>query len=356
MSDCDPRPYGGLSAADSALQQLQQRSDYPLSVTLALTEACNLRCEHCFLVPPTADQVLTEQDVTRLLQELADCGVLALTITGGEPVLSPLLERTVAVAGELNFAIRLKTSGTLFTSAKLERLFELGVAYLDVSLYHDLEAAHDKFVGLEGAWRKTVTAATRFRELGGWVQVSMIALHWNVERIAAMRELCEQHDLNLLVTTALHPRVDGNRDNSRHQLNDEQVSALHADTALFDTEGLLQALPQDPKNRSFCTAGSDSPFVAPNGDVRLCQLLPWALGNVRDERFRDIWLGSKRRQWFANMRWSELPDCSDCEAFSVCTRCAASAMFESGDVLGVASYDCVLARSRLKELKRRRRR
>ena len=67
---------------------------YPLSATLELTNRCNFNCVHCYINQPANDQVakqreLTTDQVKKIIDDMAEVGVLFLTLTGGEPLLRP---------------------------------------------------------------------------------------------------------------------------------------------------------------------------------------------------------------------------------------------------------------------------
>ena len=89
---------GGFCRAEALWDSLQARHPYPLTVILGLTDRCNLRCGHCLVPRPEGEQALDRDEVLRLLDELAELGVLRLVLTGGEPGLRDDLEALVAAA------------------------------------------------------------------------------------------------------------------------------------------------------------------------------------------------------------------------------------------------------------------
>ena len=62
-----------------------------------------------------------------------------------------------------------------------------------------------------------------------------------------------------------------------------------------------------------CKMGCGDAFIDHDGAVWPCGRLPIVLGNAREERFEDLWLGSKKRKDLTEIRWGELPECSACE-------------------------------------------
>jgi MoaA/NifB/PqqE/SkfB family radical SAM enzyme len=57
----------------------------PLMVTLSLTDRCNFRCEYCKLPQMDRDEMSTA-DWLRAIDELADAGMMRVSLMGGEPL------------------------------------------------------------------------------------------------------------------------------------------------------------------------------------------------------------------------------------------------------------------------------
>lgn len=106
---------------------------------LAVTDRCNLRCTYC--MPPEGipwkerDEILTYEEIERLVRILACMGICKVRLTGGEPTVRPglpgLVARLAAIPGVETLA--LTTNGvTLEEQARPFR--EAGVSKLNVSL------------------------------------------------------------------------------------------------------------------------------------------------------------------------------------------------------------------------------
>src|SRR5690349_2431432 len=65
-----------------------QREGRPVTVTFQITDRCNYECVHCYQEHRDSHAAKREElstaEVIRILDELADAGVLFLTIMGGE--------------------------------------------------------------------------------------------------------------------------------------------------------------------------------------------------------------------------------------------------------------------------------
>lgn len=104
---------------------------------ISVTDRCNFRCGYCMprelfgadhaFLPPS--EVLSVEEITRLVAAFAELGVSKIRLTGGEPLLRPDLEQLVAriraVPGIVDIAVT--TNGSLLA----ERVPGLAAAGLD---------------------------------------------------------------------------------------------------------------------------------------------------------------------------------------------------------------------------------
>ena len=68
---------------------------------ISVTDRCNFRCLYC--MPPEGlewlpkDEILSYEEITSIVAQLAPLGLRRLRITGGEPTIRPQLERLVSM-------------------------------------------------------------------------------------------------------------------------------------------------------------------------------------------------------------------------------------------------------------------
>lgn len=109
------------------------------SARVSVTDRCNLRCRYCMPAPgiewlPGPD-LLTRDEIVRVVRVLAAHGVADVRVTGGEPLLRPDLEGIVggiaAVPGVREVSIT--TNGVLLAD-RLDALVRAGVRRVNISL------------------------------------------------------------------------------------------------------------------------------------------------------------------------------------------------------------------------------
>ena len=119
-----------------SLSAQAQQARRPDSATIELTYGCNLRCVHCYNPTHRAlPQELTTEEVRSILTQMANLGVLTVSLSGGEPSLRPDIEEILGHARRAGLLVSLLTNATRMTPAFAARLEELAVAQVFVSIY-----------------------------------------------------------------------------------------------------------------------------------------------------------------------------------------------------------------------------
>ncbi len=148
-------------SADIILSLKQAGLSPPRTVTLAITNRCNLHCRHCWPESGPEEQasVVPRRDAQRLMADFAALGARKLVITGGEPLTHPhwfeLLEFACRQPGVDE--VRLQTNGCLLTQenvAKLSPLIEAGLT-VQTSLEGATARSHDQVRG-QGSFAQTL--------------------------------------------------------------------------------------------------------------------------------------------------------------------------------------------------------
>jgi radical SAM protein with 4Fe4S-binding SPASM domain len=119
------------------------------NVYLYITEACQLRCEHCYMGERLDRALKMPYDaVMRTLTTWRQMGGSKLTILGGEPTLHPDYIQIIRGAKQLGYEYVITTSNGLGPAArKFARMEPDDFAYVQISLDGGSAASHDQVRG-----------------------------------------------------------------------------------------------------------------------------------------------------------------------------------------------------------------
>lgn len=338
------------------------RKHQPLSVHFDLTYRCNERCVHCYLDHDDHGELSTAECVA-VMAELAQAGTLFLTFSGGEIFLRPDLYEILAEARRQHFDISLKTNALLVTPERARRLREFGVRRVQISVYSDVPEVHDAITKVPGSLQRTLAAIPLLLELGLQVKLACPLMRENLLAYRGVMALAEKIGVPYVLDLTITPMMDGNEGPLAHRIpvssllpvmQDSKLHACTPQTAAEAERGMKEypavigsSVSSGIESEAYedlpCSAGHNSCYISPYGDVFPCVQLPQAAGNLRRKRFSEIWYHAPQLERLRGVRESQLPICSQCELRSYCERCPGLALMEGGDLLGAYERACELA-------------
>ena len=314
----------------------------PLSVHFDITYRCNERCVHCYLDHDDLGE-MTTAEIEDVLDQLADAGVFFLALSGGEVLMRRDFFDIVEHARRRLFNVKIKTNGVMIREPEARRLRQLGVEQVQISVYSHRPEVHDGITKLPGSLRRTIEAI-RFLKLQG-LKVSManVLMTANLFDNQGVMSLAKDLGVSYTLDPTITPKIDGNT----------AVLALRAPAAelrrVFRNEELVgnvaefcappSAPDEDVMDGYPCSAGHTSCYISPYGDVFPCVQFPLPSGNLRREKFVEIWRHSSALKEVRSIRARDLTTCSTCSHVGSCSRCPGLAYME-GNMRGPSSADC----------------
>lgn len=342
----------------------------PVTLSLNLTQRCNLDCRMCLQYKKgnvQTDQVRLryprEQEMDwpvlkSLIDQAADMHCMVY-LTGGEPFLHPEIIKVAHYAKQKKIYLSIVTNG-LSLNRHVEDLVKIGVDNITVSV-HGPEVVHDQVVGQSGAFRiatngirNLIEARDRWRKTRPFIKINHVILPENIDKMPEMVAICRklgvdtlrfQHPIfedpqivqdNLRVVARvlghdnLSPHFQSYRDRGEYfflSIRSEQIDRLQEIIADIDSKRHrtrvalsphirqkdLRAYYLDLKHPFYnrCFWPWDTLMVKPNGDVEAC--FHYRIGNVKKEHLLDLWNAAKMRKFRNALKQVGLfPSCARC--------------------------------------------
>lgn len=353
---------GDIGERELLFSDTLYRLNVPYSGSLELTHRCNLSCRHCYQFPPRGPEMETSE-WEELLEQLAEAGCLFVSLTGGEPLLREDLPELLSRAAELDFVVTVQTNATLLDKKAVRFMGGIPNLRVDVSLYGAAPSTHDYLTGVEGSFEATRRALDMLLSEGVPVLLKVTVGNFNVREVRDIATLARELGLEAIFSAMIFPRNDGDPAPTAFRLNDRELEeftrfqveySLPLVAELMGMEGkveekeLLRYLtscaigPPDPSGgrKHRCGCARIVFAVNPYGDVYPCVALPVVVGNVREERFADIWRDSPALRELREEE-EELPEeCAACELLDTCPICRALCYLEDGAIKGRNAERC----------------
>jgi pyrroloquinoline quinone biosynthesis protein E len=301
----------------------------PYTLVAELTYKCPLRCGYCANPEDYAAHAdeLGEADWARVFTEAEALGVMAVHLTGGEPLVRKDLAALVAHARQLGLYTSLITSGVPKSRDRLEALARAGLDHVQLSFQDADPASSERMAGVS-VFEDKLDVARWVKELGLPLTMNVVLHADNIERVAdiiAMAERLGADRLELAHTQYLGWALV-NRARllpTAAQIEASRQLAKSARERLRGKLDLLMVLPDYVAGRPrACMDGWGQRFivVSPDGLVLPCHAAHTIKGldfeSVRRASLAQIWGSSPSFERFRGEDWMPEP-CRSCDRRAV---------------------------------------
>jgi radical SAM protein with 4Fe4S-binding SPASM domain len=329
----------------SLMEEMNERAlalGVPLGVQLDLTYRCNERCVHCYVDHDDRGE-MTVAEVRDVLRQLADAGTLFLTLSGGEVLMRMDFFDILEYARSLLFSVKIKTNAFMIREKEADRMRELGVQSVQVSVYSHRAEVHDAITKLPGSLERSIAGIRFLQSRGLKVIVANVLMRQNLSDYAGVKALAQELGAQWTIDPTITPKLDGDGSVVGLGIGGKDLQQLFRNGEVVGNVEEFCAPPRplddDTLNGLPCSASHTFCHISPYGDVYPCVQFPLPTGNVRKQKLLEIWRHSKQMNEVRSIRGRDLPVCSTCSHLGSCTRCPGLAYME-GNMRGPSSLDC----------------
>jgi AdoMet-dependent heme synthase len=335
----------------------------PLVVIWEVTRACDLACVHCraSAIPERESGELTTGEGLALIRQVREFGRPVFVLTGGDPMKRPDIHELIGAASDAGLPAYLSPSGTpLLSHSSLKRAKDCGLLGVSISLDGSNEEIHDRFRGVAGSFRTSLTGAGSAVALGLKLQINTTLTRHNLQDLPSIAELvaaleARRWTLFLLVPTG---RAQAGQQITPKE-TEEAFAWLYerskdAPFRIKTTEGPhyrrvalqraatpFESQPSAEGSRSRSGGGRFIPgmndgsgflFISSKGIIHPSGFLPLAAGNVRHDSLVRVY---REHPLFEALRDPKRLEgrCGRCEFRAVCGGSRARAFALTGNVL-----------------------
>ena len=352
----------------------------PFLVVWDFTHKCNLSCKHCYSDSGgVREEELTTEQAKEVVDQLADAGVTALAFSGGEPLTRSDFFEVAAHAVDRGLYVSVATNGTLLTREMARKLKNAKIHYVEISIDGATAETHDAFRGVPGAFDKAVSGLRNAVAEDLCACIATTATKNNLEEIPAIIDLAIELGAERFTYFNFIPtgRGKGHFDQDLSSQERENLMLYLVNrmsqgckTTILTTAPQLARVAlqcQGPSGTGEvtmsmahmqtvkvskkavpladfiggCGAGRLYCSLSPQGDVHPCVFLPVTVGNLKTEKFQDIWLNSEMFKILRD-RSKLTGTCGECKFKFTCGGCRARANAYFENYMGT-DPGCVLA-------------
>lgn len=309
--------------------------------------SCSFKCKYCYhpLVP--VNELISLERLKVIFKELKMSGCESVMLTGGDPMLRPDIDDLMEALHDVGLYYALSTK-SIISDERIKRLHEkAGLHSFQISLDSADPLVVKKLLGINNDeyFSQIIQMIKTLQKNEVEVRVKAVLTSYNADGLAEYLKLLSS------LGVARIQVVQYGRSGARH--NDdlfptetqmkvasevvENFKENHKEVEL--TAGSFAISYDEPLNfekitaenvfskRAICNAGRFSMTLLPNGEVFICEQLPYekryVLGDLRTQSLAECWNGELMQRWLKppdRKTFSDGSPCKNCptEFFDEC--------------------------------------
>lgn len=294
------------------------------SLHIYLTNACNLRCPHCYMFSGQADeQELTDDEIEKLIVTSHQNGVTHIVFSGGEAIMHPGLIKFVDTAHNLEMDVEILSNGTLITENIVKKLAGK-LSRVQISIDGYSEESNAKVRG-KGSFSKALRAVELLTKYNIPTDVGITPryhdkLHLEIPSYVTFVKELQKRYRDKIVLAFTSELFDGRylsltpEQRNYYRICIDKISESSFGTGIKES-GFIEFHKQHGIDDN-CAYGNIT--VASNGDVFFCpQITPMnPCGNIRINSYEKIFKLSNEAKKRSDV--NNLTPCSTCELKYIC--------------------------------------
>lgn len=322
------------------------RGYYPLDVEIRVSWKCNAKCKMCGLHRYVVDKyngefVMSTDNISRLVKELADMGCKSITFSGGEPTLVKDLPMIIKMASEeYHICTSINTNGYLLNEENIREYIDAGIDSFTISVLSPNEQINNEIMELKNGLSTTIKAIDYINQYSESVHknikiyINNVILRDNIDSLIGYVEFCKEHKITHLNLSPASIETEWDEwtcDDEKLRPTVAQVRNLKSDIKNVLQMKDCNIFVEDPfedsdeeiiKNLHVIFSNTPDECFVPylhtviqyNGDVIPCCYAPeeFIMGNILESSFKEIWDCEKYRTFRMqcnDIRWDMCKSC-----------------------------------------------
>ena len=279
----------------------------PITIDMALTRACNYACDFCYaMLQENERRPITREVMYNFLADCAEIGVKGVSfVSDGESTISPAFVDSVVRGGELGLSMACGTNGLVLSERKLEEILP-HLTYLRINISAGERDRYAEIMGVKADYFdrvcqniRTMVAIKRRRSLPVTIGLQMVLMPEYADQILPLAWLGRELRPDYLIIKHCSDNEEGDlgvnygaydglydRLREAEQLSDEEYT-VEVKWSKIRAEGKRSY--QRCYGPPFMLQISGSGLVAPCGMLFNEKYKKFHVGNIVEQRFRDIW-------------------------------------------------------------------
>ncbi len=245
---------------------------YITKASWEITSICNAKCIHCYAEGSKKSPQLSERNIDYLLKNLYDSGVEDISLTGGEPTLSPKFSYIVEKANLVGLNVTVLSNGIPLKKEHYD-IFNNKQAFASLSFHSGNRESFKKFYNVSDKdYDNFLNSLNQIDKYS----LSTCLMKENVDSTCDMLDLITSRKDNVVLWSVYNLRKSGfgfNVTELDYKEKNKIGKWLEYECLIRDVN-LINALDDTDKNNCALVRPQSSVFINPQGQIRPCYALP----------------------------------------------------------------------------------
>ncbi len=322
------------------------RFNLPLLVGLNITNLCKFNCKYCYAERKKISELSTKNWLN-ILDTLKDYNIRLIDIVGGDIFTREDAVKIIRhmIENDFIFSISTKSLITQQTAEELSKTKKMNNITFQISLDSYDPLSVEKLTGIQDAYCLSISSIKNLVDVGFYPRVKAVLTKYNFKHTEGFVE--NMLKLGVREISFVSASKSYYRDNTKILLNDKEITEVEESINNIRKKYPITIYWQDAKMESFktieewekrtiCSAGRSSLIIMPNGDISICEQMPYRdeyiFGNMLKDSLINVWNSKKLLSFiYPNKdRFAKNSLCYNCDYFYRCNikgRCFRDALF-----------------------------
>lgn len=349
---------------------------FVMKVFWSVTGRCNFKCRHCYMdAPDAALRELSTEEALDLIDQMAECGVMRVDLSGGEPLVRKDIWQLIDRICRHQMVIgSFHTNGWLLDEKILDQFEQRGLKP-EIAISFDGIGWHDWMRGIAGAEEAALKALKLCHKRGFHTSVGMCIHRGNLHTLPQTVKILQEIGVTYIKTANVDPtelwsfRCEGNAMTRQEYTeamipyikwyyeNGRPIESLDIGGVAYlskNKPGAIRVTHYDGTEKSLdcymCSAARWSCYITPEGRLLPCMPMTACEEQEYFPKIQDIGLKRGLSDSFymqfvtAKVRdlFEKNEKCAVCKFRYKCGGgCRASALLKNHDVMACDSSMCI---------------
>ena len=338
---------------DEYNNEIWKHNRQPLVATFELTPRCNLSCIHCYLGNHRViDNGLSFEQITNILDQLAEAGVLHLALTGGECTIRKDLPQIYEYAKKKGFLVTLFTNGINIPEEMYALFKKYPPFYVDISLYGASDDTYETITG-KRVFQNVIDTFDRLHNEGIIFGIKTPIMKQNQDDYEEMCKIAERYDVPYRTGYVMLSTIDAEDYPVEFMIPATKMIQLEVGDSVMTEIGFKDADVINPwgerfKNGEFvplfiCNPGVNDVIVDFKGNICPCAGYRHIGKNIFESSFKKIW---DSFAYLKKIPATEANKCIHCQSRFFCRVCPAEQELKTGELESVSPEICEFAHAK----------